>query len=329
MNDDASQSSFLRYLPAIFARDPYLGKFLKPFEEVLTGYNRLLADVDRYFSPQLTDPEFLPWLATWMALVLDEEWDEADRRRLIGEAVELYRWRGTVTGLKRYLEIYTGLVPEIREWRWPGGMQIGVASRIGGTMPADAAWTKITRMVRDKPLVYYHYYIIDTVAAAGHPEPEVSEGDPIQIFYRTDRVQRVEVDQDQKTVDIWYLPSEEGPAIPRHYEPASIGRRDQLIDEHYMLTIDAQPESQTVAYSGDTVLIDEEEYPYRFTVDVRVPLAGTEKFRVLDKVRAIVDLEKPAHTIYYLKLTPVVSAYVLESMQIGVHSTIALDTTVG
>jgi hypothetical protein len=50
---------------------------------------------------------------------------------------------------------------------------------------------------------------------------------------------------------------------------------------------------------------------------------------MLDKVRAIVDLEKPAHTIYYLKLTPVVSEYVLEAMQIGVHSTIAVDTTVG
>lgn len=325
MNDDSSQSSYLQYLPAIFSRDPYLGKFLRPFEDVLSAYNWLLADVDRYFSPALTDPEFLPWLATWMALVLDEEWDEADRRRLIAEAVELYRWRGTVTGLQRYLEIYTGLVPEIREWRWPGGMQIGVASRIGGTMPADAARTPITQMVRDQPLVYYHYYIIDTVAPAGHPH--VPEGDPIQIYYRTDRVQQVEVDQD--AVDIWYLPSEEGPAIQRHYEPAFIGRRDQLIDERYRLSIGAQSESQTVEYSGDTVLIDEEEYPYRFTVDVRVPLAQTEKFKMLDKVRAIVDLEKPAHTVYYLKLTPVVSAYVLEAMQIGVHSTIAVDTTVG
>ena len=317
MNDDASQSSYLQYLPALFSRDPYLGKFLRPFEDVLSAYNWLLADVDRYFSPALTDPEFLPWLATWMALVLDEEWDEADRRRLIGEAVELYRWRGTVTGLQRYLEIYTGLVPEIREWRWPGGMQIGVASRIGGTIPADAARTPITQMVRDKPLVYYHYYIIDTIAPADHPQ--VPEGDPIQIYYRTDRVQQVEVDQN--AVDIWYLPSEEGPAIQRHYEPAFIGRRDQLIDERYRLSIGAQSESQTVEYSGDTVLIDEEEYPYRFTVDVRVPLAQTEKFKMLDKVRAIVDLEKPAHTYYTLDArTP--------GFIVAKRSTIASDTLV-
>jgi phage tail-like protein len=325
MNDDQPASSYLQYLPAIFSQDPYLGKFLRPFEAVLTGYNQLLADVDRYFSPALTDPEFLPWLATWVALVLDEEWDEGDRRRLIGEAVELYRWRGTVTGMQRYLEIYTGLVPEIREWRWPGGMQIGVASRIGGTTPADAPRTPITQMTREKPLVYYNYYLIDTIAPADHPR--VPEGGPLQIYYRTDRVQRVEVGPD--TVDIWYLPSEEGPAILRHYEPATISRQDQLIDERYVLSIGAEPDSQTVTYSGDTVLIDEEEYPYRFTVDVRIPQADLETTKVLEKVRAIVDLEKPAHTIYYLKLTPVVSAYALEAMQIGVRTTIDLDTIVG
>ena len=146
MNDDQSPSSYLQYLPAIFAQDPYLGKFLRPFESLFGAYNNLLVDVDRYFSPALTDPEFLPWLATWVALVLDEEWAEADRRRLISEAVELYRWRGTVTGMQRYLEIYTGLIPEIRERRWPGGMQIGVASQIGATDPPDAPRTPIAAM---------------------------------------------------------------------------------------------------------------------------------------------------------------------------------------
>ena len=122
------RSNYLQYLPAIYHEDPFVGQFLLPFEQVLTGFQLLLSQIDSYFAPAHTDPDFLPWLATWVALVLDEEWDEAKRRQLIAEAVQLYRWRGTVKGLKRYLEIYTGLVPDIRECCWPGGMQIGVAS---------------------------------------------------------------------------------------------------------------------------------------------------------------------------------------------------------
>jgi phage tail-like protein len=326
MNDDQSPSSYLKYLPAIFSQDPYLGRFLRPFEDVLTAFNRLMAEVDRYFSPALTDPEFLPWLAGWLALVLDEEWDEAERRRLIGEAVDLYRRRGTVAGLQRYLEIYTDLIPAIREWAWPGGMQIGVASRIGGTLPPDAPRRPIRQMTRQKPLIYYSYYVIDTVAAADHAR--VAPGQPLKIYYRTDRVQQVEVTGN--AVDILYLPTEDGAAIPYHYEPAQISRRDHLIDERYQLAIGAEPDTQAVTYMGDTVLIDEEVHPYRFTVDVRIPQAELGRVK-LDKVRAIVNLEKPAHTIYYLKLTPVVSAYVLAAMQIGIESrsTIGLDTIVG
>lgn len=325
MNDDQSPSSYLQHLPAIFAQDPYLGKFLRPFESLFGAYNHLLADLNRFFSPALTDPEFLPWLATWVALVLDEEWDEADRRRLISEAVELYRWRGTVTGLQRFLEIYTGLIPEIRERRWPGGMQIGVASQIGGTHPPNAPRTPIAAMKREKPQDY-DYYVVETIAADDHPV--VPEGDPLKIYYRADRVVRVVVRPEEERV-ILYLSLESGMEEMHEYAPATVSRQDNLIDERYELSIGAEPDLQTVIYSGDTVLIDEETQPYRFIVDVRISSTNLEKTRVLDKVRAIVDLEKPAHTIYYLKLTPVVSAYALEPMQIEFRSTVGQDTTVG
>ena len=47
------------------------------------------------------------------------------------------------------------------------------------------------------------------------------------------------------------------------------------------------------------------------------------------RVRAIVDEVKPAHTIYYLKLTPIVSEYRVQPMQVGVHSSIDVDTIIG
>ena len=115
--------------------------------------------------------------------------------------------------------------------------------------------------------------------------------------------------------------------IHRH-QPATITRRDGLIDSCHILTLETAAGTESVEYRGNTFLIGEVEQPYRFVVETRVPAADIEEVK-LDKVRGIIDLEKPAHTMYYLKLTPVVSEYVLQPMQIEVRSTIELDTTVG
>ena len=65
-NETTDKSMYLDYLPAIYHGDPYAGRFLVPFEDVLEGFRDLLDDIDRYFAPALTDQEFLPWLATWV-----------------------------------------------------------------------------------------------------------------------------------------------------------------------------------------------------------------------------------------------------------------------
>jgi P2-related tail formation protein len=64
------------------------------------------------------------------ALVLDETWPVEKRRRLIREALELYRWRGTIRGLRSFVEIYTGLTPEIVE-SFNACWQVGVRSTVG------------------------------------------------------------------------------------------------------------------------------------------------------------------------------------------------------
>lgn len=75
-------------------------------------------------------PDFLSWLATWVALVTDENWPELKRRRLIREAADLYRWRGTRRGLSRYLEIYAGVIPEINDQPF-AGMRLGTDTLLG------------------------------------------------------------------------------------------------------------------------------------------------------------------------------------------------------
>ena len=323
---EQKKSEYLQYLPAVFQEDPFLGRFLVPFEEVLNGFGDLLSDIDHYFAPALTEPDFLPWLAQWLAMSLDEEWEEEKRRLLIAEAVELYRRRGTVKGLERYLEIYAGLVPEIRECRWPGGMQIGVASRIGcfqdseGPIPDSVSPATINSISRTQPIVSYDYYVVDVDFERADKNR--------QFYYRTGLVKRVETGTasdatgtEQPFVDI-YLHSD---GMPVRHIPARVSRRDGLNEDSYILKTDNGNE---IEYIGNTFLIDEEEQPYCFVVDVKVSIEHVDNVK-LDKVRAIVNLEKPAHTMYYLKLTLVSSTFVLRPMQIQIRSRIGVDTVIG
>jgi len=298
---EQTRSRYLEYLPAIYQEMPVLDRFLLPFEAVLRGFEDLLSAIDRYFAPADTEPDFLPWLATWVALTLDEGWDEAKQRGLIREAVNLYRERGTVQGLKRYLQIYTGLEPGIRECRWPGGMQIGISSQIGGEylvpgVSADGCPASVP----------HDYYVVDS---------EDSTGQPGQWYYRADRVASVEVGDGN--VIVYYFSPGSTQLKRQPHEPATITRRDGLVHGCYILRRKLEDGTETtIEYRGSTVLVDEVELPYRFIVDVRVPAEDVENVE-LGKVRAIVELEKPAHTWYYLKLTPVVSEHVLQRGHYG------------
>jgi P2-related tail formation protein len=57
----------------------------------------------------------LTWLASWLDLVLDENWPIGRRRALIRRAAELYQRRGTAVGLADYLEVFLDTRPEIVE----------------------------------------------------------------------------------------------------------------------------------------------------------------------------------------------------------------------
>src|SRR5512135_3088772 len=76
-------SRLLRYLPGIFSDDPFLDGFLRIFESIWDPLDRQIDQLYAYFDPRLTPADFLPWLGTWVDLVLDENWPETRRRTLI------------------------------------------------------------------------------------------------------------------------------------------------------------------------------------------------------------------------------------------------------
>jgi phage tail-like protein len=141
-------------------------------------------DRDVLLDPRSSPDECLPWLASFVGLVLDERWATAPspdghgsvdaRRAIIREAVWLFRYRGTVPGLKRFIELYVGvpvLVMEHFRMRGIGAAVlgdggdafsssvVGVGFRIGGAVGSETA-TPIDGSVEDAFRTHAHRFTV-------------------------------------------------------------------------------------------------------------------------------------------------------------------------
>lgn len=131
----AKISSYVNYLPPFLwsqENDPsqFLGRMLCVFEKILTGipdgvpiahithedngseknihehddFEKTIDELYQMFNPWHTD--FLPWLASWVALTLQEDWSEYQKRKLVSEMSSIYQERGLKKSLHTYLDIY-------------------------------------------------------------------------------------------------------------------------------------------------------------------------------------------------------------------------------
>src|SRR6266852_5995565 len=122
-------SGYLQYLPPVLWQgDPVppafsLSAALRIFEKILTGigdgvpidhgdhtHDSIQDAIDRLprlYQPWATPPEFLPWLASWLALDFPDIWDEYQRRKITSEIIAIYQRRGLKDGLNQYLDLYT------------------------------------------------------------------------------------------------------------------------------------------------------------------------------------------------------------------------------
>jgi Phage tail protein (Tail_P2_I) len=72
----------------------------------------------------------LQWLASWTALSLRADWSQKQQKDFLSKIVYFYRSRGTKSNLEKFLEIYTGLKPIIKEPD-DNPFQVGVSSIVG------------------------------------------------------------------------------------------------------------------------------------------------------------------------------------------------------
>ncbi|MBX2796113.1 MAG: hypothetical protein KTR31_00550 [Myxococcales bacterium] len=106
-------------LPVHWHRDPdthrFTQRFLALVERVTTGIEASYETFLQGLHPAAAPPELVTWLGALLDVVFDPSWSLPRRRALLQEAVDLYRVRGTPTGLSRMVEIYTGRRPVILE----------------------------------------------------------------------------------------------------------------------------------------------------------------------------------------------------------------------
>lgn len=124
MRVDYGRDTYLKYLPAIYRQDDrprdFLEQFLAFFESELGGLEAVIHDLPRLFDPLAAPqgdnfPSWLSWLAGWLGFDLSEAWSEADTRRFLVQAFQLYGRRGTIPGLRGYLKMYAGVEAHIYE----------------------------------------------------------------------------------------------------------------------------------------------------------------------------------------------------------------------
>jgi phage tail-like protein len=112
-----SKGKYLRFLPEIYESDEFLGRFLMLIESFWKPVSQQIDQIDVYFDTDLTPSVFIPWLASWVGLPMDNFLPLERVRVLLKNAMILNQCRGTRQALKMYLEIYTSGSVEIVEKR--------------------------------------------------------------------------------------------------------------------------------------------------------------------------------------------------------------------
>lgn len=106
----APRFSYLKeYLPAAYREDEtsasFLDRFLANFEGTFTAIEDKIAAVQILFDAMSAPPETLDWLANWLGVSLDPKWDEPRRRLFIKHSMTFFNLRGTIRGIQIALQL--------------------------------------------------------------------------------------------------------------------------------------------------------------------------------------------------------------------------------
>ncbi|MGH6901080.1 MAG: phage tail protein, partial [Geminicoccaceae bacterium] len=108
----ARRETSLRYLPAVYQEDVagrhVLDRLLALTDTEVAEVESEIEDFWLHLDPRSAPVGTLPWLASWFDLRFHASWDEATRRRILAQVVEVWAWRGTARGLEQLLMLHDG-----------------------------------------------------------------------------------------------------------------------------------------------------------------------------------------------------------------------------
>lgn len=175
-------------LPALLQEDDFCVRFTRGLDEVLAPVFATIDCWDAYLANDLTPDDFVDWLASWVGVGVDEKWPLERRRRLIDEAVGLYRVRGTAAGLAAHVGLYAGATPEIVdsggcEWSqtadtaFPGTSGASLTVRLSVDDPDALSIGAVERIVAASRPAHV-VFKVEILSATGKVVAEVTESEP-------------------------------------------------------------------------------------------------------------------------------------------------------
>lgn len=136
-------------LPAVYLEDDFTRRFTAGLDDVMAPILLSLDCQDAYLDLDLAPPDFLDWLAGWLAVPVDESWPVELRRKVARHAVELHRWRGTTRGIALALEVVTGGEVEVVDTGGVSCSQVPTETPV----PAGPATVRVRVRVADPSAV--------------------------------------------------------------------------------------------------------------------------------------------------------------------------------
>jgi len=131
----ANRMSVAHGLPPMLVTDEFCARLVAAFDDMLAPLVSTLDCLDYYFAPEVAPADFTDWLCSWVGADDGEGWTQAGRRALAARAVEIFRIRGTLDGLRDLIELYTDGPVEVSD---SGGCVWSAAanSPLPGSAPA-------------------------------------------------------------------------------------------------------------------------------------------------------------------------------------------------